>query len=57
MRREGTSPLPLQHTQFTLTCQYKGECLMMDTLNIVLDLVLVVLNLTVIVLLLKKKGE
>ena len=30
---------------------------MMDTLNIVLDLVLVVLNLTVIVLLLKKKGE
>ena len=30
---------------------------MMDTLNIVLDHVLVVLNLTVIVLLLKKKGE
>ena len=30
---------------------------MMDTLNIALDLVLVVPNLTVIVLLLKKKGE
>mgnify|MGYP006879708626 CR=1 FL=1 len=40
-------PCVIQHTQFTLTCQYKGECLMMDTLNIVLDLVLVVLNLTV----------
>ena len=30
---------------------------MMNTLNIVLDIVLVVLNLTVIVLLLKRKGE